>query len=414
MPPATPLIIGIYAHSFPVWSETFIVTKVLGLLEQGFDVQIFVAAPSQHWDRFDILKNRPDVRARVHAPLPFSGSAVVTSGLPRLLGIAVRHPAAFARFLAHCWRWRGENPLGFLKAVYTRAHFVGPRLDILHIEFDTQGLSIVDLKHYFGSKLLLSSRSSYEQSSVIDRFPDAPRTLYRHADGYHFISRFLQAAAARLGLPPSTPWWLIQPAIDLSVFTGRDPATHKAEGAPLRLLSVGRLHWQKGYEFAIDAVALVKAAGVAVEYVILGEGSYREAIEFAAAHYGLLEDGTVKLLGSVPREAVPTYLKEADIFVHAALEEGFANAVIEAQASGLPVVTSDAGGLPENVEDGVTGFVVPRRDARAMAEKILALAGDPALRERMGQAGRRRALDVFDIRRQIDSFADLYRELAGR
>jgi len=102
---------------------------------------------------------------------------------------------------------------------------------------------------------------------------------------------------------------------------------------------------------------------------------------------------------------------EADVMVHAAIEEGFCNAVIEAQAMELPVVTSDAGGLPENVDDGVTGFVVRRRDPAAMAEKIIELAKDPGLRTQLGKAGRERAIQRFDLDRQAEAFVKLYTEL---
>ena len=99
--------------------------------------------------------------------------------------------------------------------------------------------------------------------------------------------------------------------------------------------------------------------------------------------------------------------------VHAALDEGFCNAVIEAQAMALPVVTSDSGGLPENVEDGITGYVVPQRDTDAMAARIALLARDPALRATLGAAGRERALARFDLRDQTSAFVALYRELAA-
>jgi hypothetical protein len=86
-------------------------------------------------------------------------------------------------------------------------------------------------------------------------------------------------------------------------------------------------------------------------------------------------------------------------------------AAIEAQAMGLPVVCSDAGGLPENVLDGVTGFVVGRRDPLAIADRLAELAADPALRRRMGRAARRRAEDELSAERQLDGFEDLYRHL---
>ncbi|MDZ4770615.1 MAG: glycosyltransferase family 4 protein [Chloroflexota bacterium] len=408
-----PLKLGIYVLRFPVRSETFIVTKVLGLLERGFDVQIFAMSASADWDRFAILNGRDDVRARLHIAPPFRGMRLFTRGIPRLVAIAARQPGAFTRFVAHCWRHRRTNPLGFLRAVIMRAQFVGHDLDVLHVEFDSQGAAMVDLKEYFDCRLLMSARGTLARASALDRDADFPRRLYQPADGYHFISHFLRAEALTLGLDPLKPWWLIVPAIDLTLFAARPTAHVNTPDAPLRLLSVGRLDWAKGYEFALDAVARVVAAGIAVEYTILGDGAYREAILFAAAQHGLIESGVVRLAGAIGREAVPGFLHRADMLIHPALEEGFANAVIEAQAAGLPVVTSDAGGLPENVEDGVTGLVVPRRDADAMADAIVRLARDPALRQRMGEAGRARALAQFDLKDQIDRFSQLYGELTG-
>ena len=102
---------------------------------------------------------------------------------------------------------------------------------------------------------------------------------------------------------------------------------------------------------------------------------------------------------------------ESDVLLHAAVSEGFCNAVVEAQAMGLPSVVTDADGLSENVSHGETGFVVPRRDPGAMAEKIAFLAQDPDLRESMGKSARRRAEEMFSIERQIEDFVDLYSEL---
>ncbi len=104
----------------------------------------------------------------------------------------------------------------------------------------------------------------------------------------------------------------------------------------------------------------------------------------------------------------------ADVFLHASVSEGFCNAVLEAQAMRLPVVTSDADGLPENVDDGRTGFVVPRRDPAALAEKLAVLAGDAALRREMGEAGRARVEHCFSLPRQIADFDRFYREMNER
>jgi len=410
-----PIKLGIYVIKFPVASETFIVTKVLGLLNAGFDVSIFTEEPSQHWERFATLAQIPDIRQRIFTAPPARPLwKMLTYGIYQILITALRHPIAFARFVRHNWDHRHDLPFSFIQGLYHRLQFVGHSLDILHIEFDTQALRVIDLEAYLGCKVILSARGTFQKTGILDRFPHAPRYIYQHADGYHFISEYLRCKTFALGLDRTIPTWLIEPAIDLSLFTPPQSRPLRSSDAPLRIISVARLAWQKGYEFAIDAVARVYQSGIPVEYLILGEGDYEEPLRYAARQWGLLNSGVVKFLGAVRREDVPRYLAESDVMLHAALEEGFCNAVIEAQAMELPVVASDAGGLPENIEDGVTGFIVPRRNPDALAEKLMLLAHNPELRAQMGKAGRKRALTQFDLTQQVQAFLALYQELYAR
>src|SRR5687767_4722708 len=134
------LRIGLFVIRFPVVSETFIVNKVKGLRESGFDVQIYAQSPSEDSEYFEGL--RAEWEARVH--LAPSVRSVVRGGI-EVAGVAMRHPRAFVRFACHCWRYRKQNPRGFLRALYTRANFVGQSMGVLHIPFDTQALAYVDL-----------------------------------------------------------------------------------------------------------------------------------------------------------------------------------------------------------------------------------------------------------------------------
>ena len=399
--------IGIFVVQFPKLSETFIVTKLLKLLDAGFDVQVFTLVESRDWDKFAILDDRADVRNRVHIVPPLEPAwRVATRGAAELARTAILHPRKFAQYLEHNWRTRNETQLGFIKSVYQRSHFITADLDILHIEFDMQGIGVADLRDFLNCRVLLSSRGTFQHSSVADRMPDALEYLFRHADGYHFISHYLADNTHRLGLPLDVPTWLVEPAIDLTLFR---PPVRAPRNGPLRLISVGRVDWMKGYEFALDAVARVRAAGVPIEYTIYGDGPYMEPVRSAIDQLGLT--GHVRLAGAVGREEMPAAYAAADIMVHAALHEGFCNAVIEAQAMELPVVTSSAGGLPENVSHGETGFVVPTRDPEEMATRIVELARDPELRARFGRAGRMRATARFDLDRQATAFVELYKQL---
>jgi glycosyltransferase involved in cell wall biosynthesis len=162
----------------------------------------------------------------------------------------------------------------------------------------------------------------------------------------------------------------------------------RAADAPLVIGTVKFLAEKYGIRTLIDAFAWAAARSErALHLRIVGDGPQRAELELKVHGMGL--GVSVTFTGRVPHAQVPDELRRMDVF--AALStldsESFGVAVIEASACGLPVVVSDAGGLPEVVREGTTGFVVKRLDPPAAGERILQLAHDPALRERMGRAG---------------------------
>ena len=112
--------------------------------------------------------------------------------------------------------------------------------------------------------------------------------------------------------------------------------------------------------------------------------------------------------GKLPPAEVKQRLGKADVFVLSSLSEGISNAVLEAMSCGLPVVTTDCGGMREAVRDGIEGFVVPVRDPDEMAAALHKLAQSPELRNKMGRAGRERVLSAFNSQAQIDAFVNLF------
>jgi glycosyltransferase involved in cell wall biosynthesis len=129
---------------------------------------------------------------------------------------------------------------------------------------------------------------------------------------------------------------------------------------------------------------------------------------------GLGLGADVTFLGWVPNTELPPYYRAAAVSVIPSLEEGFGIPAAEAMGCEVAVVASDAGGLPEVVENGVTGLVVPRGDSTALAQAIGSLLADPERRRAMGQAGRMRALKLFDWDRSAEQFEQIYREVASR
>ena len=161
----------------------------------------------------------------------------------------------------------------------------------------------------------------------------------------------------------------------------------------------------------LAALVRLMQRGVDFQADIVGEGELFSALRFSIEDLGLRD--RVRLSGALSSAEVLSRLQATDIFVLSSVEEGISNAVLEAMATGVPIVTTTAGGMVEAVTDGVEGFVVPVRNAAALADRIERLATDPAARVAMGAAARRRAEQDFSIQRQATEFESIYRSVVG-
>jgi colanic acid/amylovoran biosynthesis glycosyltransferase len=282
---------------------------------------------------------------------------------------------------------------------------------LVHFEFAFLSRPWLRLRDRFSMPILLSHRGE-------DFFPRAAtwyRDIWDQADAFHFISYSLRQLAVSRGFSTSRRYAVIQPGIDIEFFDPQDRIHREYAGSatrPLRVLSVGRIAWKRGYDYALQAVERLRDRGVACEYRIIGAAENREferGIIFTVEDLALHE--TVSLLGVQPRSVVKQHMVWADVFLHTAVFEGFSNATLEAQAMTLPVVCTDAVGLTEAVADGESGFVVPRRDVEALADGLRRLAEDPGLRMAMGGAGRKRVRDSFRLDQHVWKFEALYRSL---
>jgi len=401
---------------FPQLSETFIVSKWLGLLKLGWDAHILCQySPESAWDLYPELRDRPELRRRVHVRWPTHPRIAMPALYPLVLGrTAVVSPSGFARFLRASG---GRTSVNFAKRAYVDARLVELRPRLVHFEFGALAVGHLDAPRALDAKVVVSFRG-YDLNLSGLGCPGHFREVFEQADMLHLLGDGLWRRAVERGCPADTPHVLIPPAIDPVFWRRPQQATRRsrersADDGPLRLVAVGRLEWQKGYEWLLVALRRIVDDGIDAHLTIIGGGGHMRALGFAVHDLGL--DRRVTVAGGVPRAEVRQLLSGADVFVHGAVTEGFCNAVLEAQAMELPVITTDAGGLPENVSDGVTGLIVPRRDPGAMAAAIRRLAEDPGLRRRLGAAGRERAtLPQFQIHQQIRRFDDVYRELLDR
>jgi glycosyltransferase involved in cell wall biosynthesis len=171
--------------------------------------------------------------------------------------------------------------------------------------------------------------------------------------------------------------------------------------------TAGRLVELKGIEYLLSAAAALRREFPSLRLEIAGSGPHRAKLEEAVALAGL--QAQVKFLGWV--DDLPSLLPRWDVFVMPSLEEGFPIAAMDAMAAGLPVIATSVGGIPELIEDGKTGWLVPPRDADALTSRVRLLLGNPEMRLNMGVAGNARVRDCFSATQMTKSFDQLYVEL---
>jgi hypothetical protein len=200
------------------------------------------------------------------------------------------------------------------------------------------------------------------------------------------------------------------------IHNGIDPGRVRSSARDLRqelgiapgdfvVCSLGTLLPLKGFDILMRSVAALPPRA---HLLIAGDGPSRPALEQLRGELGLAS--RVHFLGRT--DDVMAVYQSSDVFALASLQEGFPLVTIEAALAGLPVVATRVGGNPESVADGVSGLLVQPGDHEAMAAALLRLLGDPGLRARMGEAGRRNATSLFTVRRMILSFEALYEALS--
>jgi glycosyltransferase involved in cell wall biosynthesis len=216
--------------------------------------------------------------------------------------------------------------------------------------------------------------------------------------------------ARQLGVP-ATRMQVLPNVIKLEEFdaaVGRWRATPRGD-QEIRVISVARLVGQKRLDRFLEVLALARQRCPRLRGVLVGEGPERATLMGEAARLGL--SGHVDFLGQ--RDDVPALLAAADLMLLTSDHEGFPNAVLEAMAAGVPVVTTPAGDAGTVVEHGLTGYVVPATSPETMADRLVELASAPELRRRLGEHGRARAADQYEYRGLADRILAAYSALAN-
>jgi glycosyltransferase involved in cell wall biosynthesis len=265
-----------------------------------------------------------------------------------------------------------------------------------------------------GVPVVVSTKHGYEDYDRTSRAYRLAGLTARWTRKVITISDALSGKVAEVERIPTAKLTTIHYGIDC-VVPGPQPsrdAVRRSLGLPpdaFAVLSTGRLVPVKGYQYLIEAVGKLRAGGSSVILLIAGDGPERAVLQAQAERLGVGD--RVRFLGW--RADVSTLLAGVDAFALATLGEGFGLAILEAMAQRLPVVATRVVAVPEIVQDGETGLLVPPRDPAALADALLALEREPELRRRFAAAGHRRALDHFSVARMVRDTERVYADVLG-
>jgi glycosyltransferase involved in cell wall biosynthesis len=278
------------------------------------------------------------------------------------------------------------------------------RPDIVHINmpgpFDCAYGLPVSLTRLSGARRIVTT----EHLPMVESFTKAKVLRFLHMP---YVSRFITVSEdnrSHLVEKHGVPAGKIRVVHNGTADPGRTGGKEKADDGPVNLLVAGSLEERKGHIVILSAMDRFPER---IRLSIAGEGPLRGKLEaeLDSGRYG----GRVALLGGV--EDMQGLLSRSDILVVPSLLEATPYVILEAMAAGRPVVASAIFGIPEQVEDGVTGILTQPGDEVSLAEAILRISTDPDLMRRMGEAGRKRYEDCFTLDRSIARTVEVYEEL---
>lgn len=389
--------VGYLTKRFPRLSETFILDEILGLEEAGVPLRLYAGGDPGE------AVTQPDV-ARVASPVTYLQHPGVWPALCRAAEglvahgtLILAHPRRYRSALAHLLRrrQRAASLRHFLTAGRLARKLQRDRARHLHAAFAHTPASIAHFVH------LLSGIPFSFAGHAKDLYTSEPAALAARAAAAEFVLVCSASAARELEhrAGPGARIVLQYHGVDSARFTPE--RLHADRGAPLRVLAVGRLVEKKGYPVLLDALARV-AAERRIECEMIGGGPLEPELRAQVSRLGL--DRIVTLHGEQTHQEIAAAYRRADVFVQASVvlrngdRDGIPNALLEAMASGLPVLATRVAGIPEVVSTGVNGVLVDPGDADALATALLDLIDDVDLRRRLGGAARQHVVEELDRR----------------
>ena len=409
--------IAFIVPEFPSLSQTFVLNQITGLMDLGHDIEIFAHRKVNNAKiHHDVLKyrllERTQYYGEVHLRIPKNKLLRILKGIALAAKNIWINPKPVLNSLNIIKHKR--QALTFQLLFRMMPFMQKDPYDIIHCHFGPVGNHILRLKEMGAiNGKLITTFHGYDISTYLeDKEARIYEELFAKGDLFLPISRRWKQKLIELGCKEDKIK-IHRMGIDLSKFQLRTRSVSK--NGSVKILSVARLVEKKGIEYGIRAVAKLVKDYPDVVYRIAGDGPLRE--EFEDLIHRLEVERNVQLLGSVEQREVNDLMMNSDILLAPSVtakdgdQEGIPVVLMEAFATGLPIISTYHSGIPELVQDGISGFLVPERDVDGLCEKLISLISKPGLRVQMGMAGRKCVEEEYGIVKLNESLVKTFEGL---
>ena len=394
---------------YPAVSHTFILREVRRLRELGFEIHVAsINDPDRPADGLT-ADEREEAASTYFVKRAGAGGAARAH-----LAMLTTSPGAYLRGLVAALALGGTDVqklayglFYFVEAVMVGEWMRGLGVSHLHVHFATPASTVG----------LIASRMFPVTLSITvhgpDEFYDAPGyRLPEKIAGATFVCCIGTYARSQLmKLSPYEQWGKFEVSplgVDPTVFT---PRPFREQPNPFEVICVGRLVPAKGQHILVAALERLVRDGRAVRLRFVGDGPDRAALERDVAARGLTDQ--VVFEGAVNQDRIRALYAQADVFALASFAEGIPVVLMEAMAMEIPCVSTFITGIPELIRPGTDGLLVPPSDDVALAGALATLMDAPALRQRLGAAGRQRVAEKYDLHRNTERLAEIFRRRVG-
>jgi len=404
------LRVAFLVGDFPAVSETFIFSQITNLIDLGHEVEIF-ALRRKREDKVQEDVEKYKILERTHfLNVPKSSLGKIGKALYLFFANIHKNPGNMIKSLSYSKYGKfslGLNP--FFMGLAFREHM--DRFDVIHAHFGQRGALGIYLKDIGAKGGLVTTLYG---GDVHKKYIQSYRHLFDKGDLFIVNNNFKKGRVVDIGGIPEKIT-IVPTGVILDKFKYKKRKIVK--GGKVKLLTVGRLVEKKGIKYAIMAIAELVKKNKNIEYNIVGDGELRDELE--ALRKKLKVEEYVNFLGYKTQEEYIKLYDSSHIFLSpcvTASDGGMDQSLVnqEAQKAGVPIISTLHNGIPEGVLDGKSGFLVPEKDHKALAEKLEYLIKNQKEWSKMGKIGSDFVMEKYDQRKISEKIVDIYHSLARK